>query len=374
MIEERLKEYKLIESIKIQEGTLSIWNSPATGDTAWDEFLMNTTLGQFQQSSMWAQVKEVEGWKCMRIVATIDEKIVGGFQILWRQTRLGRIGYISKGPVAVPETRNMIERLVVLICDQARKHKILALIVQPPDDSQLTSDILERHQFIKSNPMDVIETTWIVDVQNGRELIEKGMSESVRRQIRLSKKSNLIIRDGSKQDIALFFQLMSSTCARQRTKPNPSSEKALGQLWRTFGRYGCLRVTLAEYDHEAHAGILNIVFGDKVTVWKKGWNFKHAEFFPNHLLYYDTLLWASSHGYTNCDFVGINPAIADAVLNGKPLSETQQKSRDNFVMRFGGMPKLLPPARIWFNNSYVRISYENILLRFGLMSVLKKIY
>ena len=187
MTAEWLKQYRLIESSKTEEGLLSFWHSPGNSDASWDEFLMKTPMGQFQQSSMWAQVKEVEGWECLRVVATLKDQIAGGFQILWRNTRLGRIGYVSKGPVAVPETQSLIERLVVLMCDQARKNKILALIVQPPDDSQITSDILGHYHFIQSNPMGVIETTLLVDVSNGKEALDKGMSrKDTRRNVRTS--------------------------------------------------------------------------------------------------------------------------------------------------------------------------------------------
>ena len=168
MTTEWLDRYHLIASSNTEEGLLSIWHSPGKSDAAWDEFLMKTPMGQFQQSSMWAQVKGVDGWECLRVVATIAEQIAGGFQVLWRDTRFGRIGYVSKGPVAVPETQSLIDRLVILMRDLVRKHKILALIVQPPDDSCLTSDILELHQFIQSNPMGVIETTMIVDFGKGK--------------------------------------------------------------------------------------------------------------------------------------------------------------------------------------------------------------
>lgn len=373
MTDEWLKRYTLIESCKTPEGLLSIWYSLGSSDTAWDEFLMKTSLGQFQQSSMWAQVKAVDGWECLRVVATIEDQIAGGFQILWRRTRLGRIGYVSKGPVAVPETPGLIERLIVLIRDQARQHKILALIVQPPDDSQITSDILGRFQFIQSNPMGVIETTLVIDVSKGHDVLDKGMNRNSRRQVRLAKKSGVVIKEGAIDDIGLFFNLMSETCKRQGTRPNPGSVEALGQLWRAFARHNRLRVFFAEYNHEVIAGLLNIVFGRTVYLWKKGWNFKGRECYPNDLLYYEILHWACSNNFNHCDFAALDRNIADALINGRPLSEAQQKTRDMFNIRFGGMPKLLPPARIWIADPIMNFAYENILVRLKLLSMLQKL-
>lgn len=359
----RLKQYRLIESKNTKKGLLSFWHSPGSSDASWDEFLMTTSLGQFQQSSMWAQVKEIERWECLRVVATIKDQIFGGFQILSRNTPLGRIGYVSKGPVVVPETQDLAELLVVQMRDQARKNKIIALIVQPPDDSQITSDILAHHHFIQSNPMGVIETTLLVDVSNGTEALDRGMSrKDTIRKVRVAKQNGVTVREGTEEDIDLFFNLMSATCKRQGVKPNPPTEKALRQLWLTFSKRNCLRVTFAEYNHEVIAGSLNIVFGKKVNLWKKGWNYKYPDQHPNDLLHYETLHWACSNKFNHCDVIAFDRDIADAMQNGKPLSNVQKKSPNIFHLRFGGVPKLLQPARIWIANSLIRLSYKNVLV------------
>ena len=372
MTPEWLKQYRLIESSKTEEGLLSIWHSPGNSDASWDEFLMKTLMGQFQQSSMWAQVKEADGWESLRVVATIEDQITGGFQILWRKTRLGRIGYLSKGPVAVPETQSLIERLVVLMRNQAQINKIIGLIVQPPDDSQITSDILGRYHFIRSNPMDVVETTLLVDVSNGKDTLDKGMNRKTRKNVRIASHSGITIREGTDEDIGLFFNLMSATCQRQGVKPNPPTEKALGELWHTCAKHSCLRVTIAEYHNEVVAGSLNIVFGKKINLWKKGWNFKYPDLYPNDLLYYEMLHWACSNQFNHCDFIAFDRGIADALRTGTPLSEAQEKSRHIFNLRFGGVPKLLPPARIWIANPLIRFGYENVLVhlaRFRRLSI-----
>jgi hypothetical protein len=287
---------------------------------------------------------------------------VGGFQILWRNTRFGRIGYASKGPVAVPETQRLVERLAGLMRDQADKNNIIVLIVQPPDDSQITSDILGNCHFIQSNPMGVIETTLLVDVDKSEVALDKGMNRKIRQYVRGANHSGVKVREGTENDIGLFFSLMSDTCERQGVKPNPPTEEALRQLWVTFSRHNCLRVTFAEYNHEALAGSLNIIFGKKLNLWKKGWNFKQPDRYPNHLLYYEILHWACANKFKHCDFIAFDRGIADALLKGAPLSDEQEKSRHIFNLRFGGVPKLLPPARIWIANPLIRFAYKNVFV------------
>jgi len=359
-----LKDYRLIESRETEEGVLSLWHSPGNMDAAWDEFLMATPMGQFQQSSMWARVKEAEGWESLRVLATIEDRIAGGFQILWRKTRLGRIGYVSKGPVAVPETEGLAELIAAQMREHATHTNIIGLIVQPPDESRITSDILGRSHFTEGNPMEVIETTLLVDVSKGPEALDKGMSrKDSLRKVRVAKQHGVTVREGTEEDIELFFDLMRATCARQGVTPNPPTVEALRQLWLTFSRRGCLRVTFAECNHAAPAGFLNILFGKKVTLWKKGWNFAYPDRYPNDVLYYETLHWACSHHYNHCDVVSFDRGIADALRNGKPLSNVQKKSRNIFHLRFGGVPKILPPARLWIANPLLRFGYENVLAR-----------
>lgn len=370
-IAECMDEYHLIESNKTENGLLSIWFSEANRDDYWDDFLMQTTLGHFEQSGMWSQVKYVEGWQCTRIVATIENRIVGGFQILWRNSFLGKIGYISKGPVAVPETPGIIERLIIVMYDQARKNNVRALIVQPPNDSQLTSDILDRYQFISSNPMNVIESTYIINVSQGFTTVEKNMHKSAKNNVRTAQKKKGIVREGNLADIDAFFNLMAMTCKRQGTSPNPSSKEVLRMLFSVFSRRGCMRLILAEYDNSITAGLLCLLFGNRVTLWKKGWDGQHANLYPNVLLNYEALRWSSANSYNHCDFVGISRQIAEKLLSKEPLTEEQKTTWDYFNVRFGGEPKLLPQARIWFSNPFLRIGYEKILVRSGLLSVLK---
>src|ERR1700722_11594625 len=78
-------------------------------DRCWDKFLEETPLGQFQQSSFWGRSKSAEGWTLLRVILTIDEEIVGGFQILWRRSWFGRNGYVSKGPVALSGYSGLVE-------------------------------------------------------------------------------------------------------------------------------------------------------------------------------------------------------------------------------------------------------------------------
>ena len=112
------------------------------------------------------------------------------------------------------------------------------------------------------------------------------------------------------------------------------------------------------------AGLFCISFGKQVSLWKKG---SMPEFFPLHameLLYHETFSWAHAHGYKYCDFGALNRGIAESLIQGKPLSFDQKKSRDIFNLGFGGQPVLLPEAYIYFSNLLLTI--YRLFIRGGL--------
>jgi lipid II:glycine glycyltransferase (peptidoglycan interpeptide bridge formation enzyme) len=85
-------------------------------DPAWDEFLESHPMGHYTQSSPWGQLKARFGWEVMRITVKESGQVIGGAQILFRRLPLwGRVGYISKGPVAIQDRADVIERILEVI-------------------------------------------------------------------------------------------------------------------------------------------------------------------------------------------------------------------------------------------------------------------
>ena len=100
--------------VEQKEILLSIQEISNGEDQKWDDFLAHTAGGSHLQTSKWARVKIWLGWKVFRVVATRENKIIGGAQIFFRSLRLGKtIGYIPRGPVLAqrPEPRRKKRRL-----------------------------------------------------------------------------------------------------------------------------------------------------------------------------------------------------------------------------------------------------------------------
>ena len=356
---------------KIDGQILSVHFSQQLADSSWDDFLQSTPFGQFQQSSVWAQAKRTEGWRPIRAIVNLDGQLSGCFQILYRCSRFGRIGYISKGPVVAPGLPSLADFLCELVARAARAKHLLALVVQPPDSATWYGPLLMRYGFVDNHLIEVISATLLVDLTRSIGEIGRRIRKSTQAEIRQAERRGIKIREGNEKDIGTFFHLMLSTCERQKTKPAPSTEAALFNIWKTFRSRGCARLSIAEYEGEPIAGIICLAFGERVTGWKKGWSGQHRDRHPNPLLIYDAVEWSHRNGYKLFDFAALSPDIATTLLRGAALSENQKKSRDFLHLNFGDRPVMLPDYRLYIPNPFVRFAYRSATANSGLRVLAK---
>jgi len=342
-------------------GQVEVWHSPDPEDLGWDRFLESTSLGQFQQSSAWGQYKQTEGWYVCRIVLTMEDHIIGGFQILWKTTRMGRIGYVSKGPVLAEDDPELATFIVKLVQSQASRLRLRALIVQAPDFGDLIARFLPQAGFLGMLPGKIINASCMLDLTQTSGNLEAGFSSSTRRDSRLAAKAGVIVREGTAAEISIFHELMAATCARQGVSPNPPSAEATAALWNSMSQGGHARLTFAVYRDEIISGNLSILYGNRASFFKVGWNGRHPKSYPNNMLYFEALNWARANQYSTADWVGISRETALAILGGDKLSESKTSGVDMFKLRFGGQPVLLPSAVVWINNPILRQCYKMAL-------------
>jgi len=132
----------------------------------WEAFLAANPRGQFQQSWRWAEVKVAEGWQgVLETWPAGAEELAGGFLMLIKATRLGRVGFVNKGPVLREETVVELAKALAAIQRVAREQHLRAVILQLPDGSQIAPELLWRKGFGKSPVAGVLDATLILDVR-----------------------------------------------------------------------------------------------------------------------------------------------------------------------------------------------------------------
>jgi peptidoglycan pentaglycine glycine transferase (the first glycine) len=327
-------------------------------DREWDQFLKTSTLGQFQQSSMWAVTKHAEGWRPVRAIIRRDGRILGGFQILCRKKRIGKIGYVSKGPVVSPETPEVSRALVDLLLRVVKKEGILALIVQAPENSEQLALLLDGHPFVQNSIVSINEATLRIDLSSGFDAAFERFSASTRKKTRRAQRRGVVVREGTRAEVPAFFELMKQTCQRQGTQPNPQDVNGTLALFDAFASLNCVRLTFAECEGKAIAGLLSIPFGSCLTLWKKGSDSSDHSRHPNELLTMDAFEWGCKHGFQYADFGSLQISIAEALQAGTELTDEQMQTRDFFNIGFGGYPKMMPKSRLYIPNGLFRQIYS----------------
>lgn len=335
---------------------IGVASGHARTDAAWDDFLDQAACGQFQQSSAWARTKAVDGWRAERRFFDLPQGVRGGCQLLWKPTRLGRIGYVSKGPVLSDESDAVPAAAVAATVQAARRGGIRALILQPPDRSRIGSAQLAAQGFEPWPVESVIRSTAMVDLTGGRAAIEGRMDANRRYELRAAARRGVAVRWGGASDLATFFTLMRESCRRQNSAPNPSSLAALEAMWQAFRDR--IFLGLAEHEGRSLAGLLLVRHRDRLTLWKKGWNEQGANLYANSLLNAAALFRGAEMGCHEADFVGLAFGTAQALQAGRPLTEEQRRSRDMFNLKFGAEARLLPPAHLLVTSPVLRIVFR----------------
>ena len=349
----------------MESGLAQVWLSPALNDPCWDDFLRRTSHGQYQQSSLWAEFKAEDGWEHHRVVVTDSREIIGGYQLLWKKKGPVRIGYVSKGPVTLADFLSLRTALLSLLANSAHELDLSALISQSPDECRNEEESAAQELgFFRSNPMDVIEATYLVNVREELRTIRQRMNRNMRKCVRKAVEQGMVVRQGTEVDLPLFFDLMTATCRRQKSKPNPPDLGALQRLWRVFARHDLVEITFAGGKGKEIAGLMSIIFGDRVTLWKKGWDGSNPNWHPNELLIDHAFERAHGRGYSICDFSAISRPAAVHILSGASLDASMARSQDMFKLRMGGYPRLLPRARLYVTNPILRWGYVNTYGRF----------
>lgn len=339
-------------------GALHMESSESVRDPGWDEFLLSCPLGQYQQSSMWAETKLVDGWQPWRLKAFSAGKLVGGFQLLCRRTKFGRIGYVAKGPVVSDQHPEAVAVLLGAVKMSARKLGCRALIVQPPDYDPHCGPILEQEGYLPDRMVGVIDATLLLRLGAGPLQPDQILHRSNRRNVRLAQKRGLAFVERESSSLPEFFELMRATCARQQQAPNPSSVEAFESVWRAFSPGGHVRLFFVTLGEELVSGQVCLAFGRRITFWKRGWSGQHGNAYPNDLLTWSMIERAAASGYGEVDFGSLKRSSAEALLAGKSPDEIDISSRDRFHIGFGGTPVLQPPARVFIANPLIKFLYQ----------------
>lgn len=366
--------YKQLDSIETPKGSLNALLCLQPDNPAWDAFLNSTPLCHFYQTSMWAQVRALDGWEHLIVLFTLNDSLVGGFQILTRsKSYLGKIGLLLKGPVVALEDQATINFVIATLKKIARENKIKALIIQPPDGDKEMSHILRQSEF-SANHLDFVikDNTVVVDLRRSEDEIFKGIKTTKRQNIKPAIRKGVSVRQGNKDDIDTFFNFMIETCKRQQVSPSPSNVNFLYTMWDLFSRNDNIKIFMTEYEGGIVSLMVVVLFGDTAYLWKFGWSGKYKNYHPNILLYWEIFKWAKANGLSFADVGAISIDLADKIRKDEKVTEEMAKTYSYFKVGFGGEVLRLTKGFVYIYNPIVRWAYNLFMPYINSVSFLKR--
>ncbi|MGZ8647078.1 MAG: lipid II:glycine glycyltransferase FemX, partial [Solirubrobacteraceae bacterium] len=230
----------------------------------WDAWVAATPGGHHVQTSGWAQVKALAGWRATRLVLRSEGSVVGGCQMLVRDLPLSRrLAYVPRGPLLASHDPALLDEMLAGMAAAARRQHVLLMKVQPPVDRDDMSAQLSERGFVTSELAAAPGASVRVDL-SGRDdaALLQAMRSTTRRHIRTAIKSGVSVRTGGPDDLGVLQSQLAATAQRQGFDPYPPAYYR--RLWDAFGLSGQARILVVEHDGTPVSAALLIAFGDTV--------------------------------------------------------------------------------------------------------------
>lgn len=308
-------------NLKLGESRLKTGWSLADCDDEWDDFLSNTLGAHHEQTCRWARIKKHQGWQCIRVVCRDERQIVSGAQLLCHRVRpFGVVGYVPRGPCLAERSDRLSQLTIQALLKAARQAGVWYLAVDLPH----TGHFLEAHCTSAGlwpspahlPPARMMAASSVIDLSLPEPELLARMRKSTRHNIRQGLRHGVRVREGTEDDLGVFFDLMLATCRRRGEAPNPGSLEFFQQFWRELRPPGWARLSIAECDGDAVAAELAVPFSDTHRLWKFGWSGQYRNYNVSDVLCWDSITWARRNGFKHLDLVQVDPVVVAAMAKG----------------------------------------------------------
>ena len=282
---------------------------------AYTDFLCKNERCNFQQSLEWAKVKQ--SWKNEIVLAEDDDgNIIGSVSILIRKIPIfGYLMYSSRGPVCDIHDKNVLEQLTEGAKAIAKKYNAFVFSIEPDiksDDKEFRDLITKLGYKIKDdakNFREEIQPRYVfrLDLRNKTEdEILKNFHQKTRYNIKVATKKGVTIKEGTKEDLKDFHDIMVTTGQRDGFIIRSLSyfEKMYDELAPNH-----MKVLMAYYDNKPIAGIIPIMYGNKTWYLYGASSNEHRNLMPNYLLQWTMIKEAIKNGSDMYDFRGVSGVV-----------------------------------------------------------------
>lgn len=278
-----------------------------------EDFLNTNEKSHFLQSPEWAKVKTE--WENEFIVVRDDKNnITGTMSILLRRVPFFKcyIMYAPRGFVANIDDKETLAKLTEEAKKVAKKYKAFIFRLDPdiPNDNQEFRSVMGDlgYKFKKNikNIDQVIQPKYVFRLNlkgKTEDELLKSFNEKTRYNVRLATKKGVTVREGTREDLPTFYDIMKKTGSRDNffIRPINYYEKIYDSLSPNH-----VKLLFAEFESKPISVVMPIKYGNKVWYLYGGSSNEFRNLMPNYLLQYEMMKWGLNCGCDIYDFRGVS--------------------------------------------------------------------
>ncbi|HTI14965.1 MAG TPA: peptidoglycan bridge formation glycyltransferase FemA/FemB family protein [Dictyobacter sp.] len=319
----------------------------------WNDFVAASPYGVITQAYEWGELARHAGSNPMR-VGVVDEsgKLCAAMAINISKMPMLRSTYFyaPRGPIVDDPDSPALTVLLNFVKAEARKQGAFMLKIDPPAEEGDTHWVSAlTHRGFRLSPQTIhARSEWILDIRpEEKELLSK-MKEKWRYNIRLAARKGVTVRRGEgRLDLEAFHTILRETSIRDQFFVHDLDHYQT--LMDIFDRDDQVALFLAEFEGKPIAGIFMMRYGRWSWYRYGASSSQYRNVMPNHLLQWNGMQWARSHGCWYYNFLGV-PVHPEQSDSSDPLYGVY-----TFKRGFGGYDRLSLEA---YDLPYNPIVYE----------------
>lgn len=203
-----------------------------------EKFALEHEQATFLQTISWAKLKEKNGWKWELIGFRKSKSIICGTMILYKEVFLGKkMFYAPRGFLIDYNNQELVDEFVCEIKKYLKKKKAIFLKIDPYiiyherdingniveggiDNSSIVSHLnkLGFHKQCSKPGEQSLQANWMywIDLRNRTfDEVVGDMNASLKRTIRKNEKSGVVLREGKREDLPKFKEILDHTSERR---------------------------------------------------------------------------------------------------------------------------------------------------------------
>ena len=289
-----------------------------TDRTEWNTLLAALATNHVLQTWEWGQFKSRWGWSPRYVLFEEGGRTRAAALALKRTLpRLGLgILYVPKGPALDYTDAPLVDAVLGELEVMARRESAIFVKIDPdvphppapsPETERHVSGEgvvaqLARRGWRFSSEQIQFRNTLLLDVTRSEEELLATMKPKTRYNVRLASRKGVVVRAGGVEDVETLVAMYAETARRDGFIIRPADYYR--DAWSSFVFAGLAQPLIAEVEGEAVAGLILFCFGDRAWYMYGMSRETHRDKMPNHLLQWEAICWAKSHGCTDYDMWG----------------------------------------------------------------------